>query len=194
MARHKADEFEDFARDARPRLVRAFIATRGDDAVEAAAEALAYAWEHWAEVGAMDNPLVPQLHLTQGETSRSPSHPMASTWPSFARPTVRRASSLLTCRPERNRSRRHRCARTGASTGPPTAGNSSTPRTPTSRPARASADTSSPTTGGKPTRFPSATASPPSPSIPSRRRPSSTTTTSTPPTAAAWPRSIRVVA
>ena len=50
-------DFESFARAARPRLVRALAPLRGDDAVDGAAEALAYAWEHWSEVKAMENPV-----------------------------------------------------------------------------------------------------------------------------------------
>jgi DNA-directed RNA polymerase specialized sigma24 family protein len=50
-----AREFEEFVRQARPRLVRALAGVRGDDAAEAAAEAIAYAWEHWADVRQMQN-------------------------------------------------------------------------------------------------------------------------------------------
>src|SRR5690606_8723521 len=49
--------FEAFARDARPRLVRALAPSRGQEALEGASEALAYAWEHWDEVRRMENPL-----------------------------------------------------------------------------------------------------------------------------------------
>ena len=52
-----ACEFEDFVRKARPRLLRALAGCRGADAVDAAAEALTYAWEHWAEVRQMTNPV-----------------------------------------------------------------------------------------------------------------------------------------
>ena len=57
MAGHEEGEFERFVRNARPRLVRAFAAVRGDEAGEAAAEALAYAWEHWPDVRLMENPV-----------------------------------------------------------------------------------------------------------------------------------------
>jgi len=41
-------EFELFALDVEPRLRRALVAAYGSDrGREAAAEALAYAWEHW---------------------------------------------------------------------------------------------------------------------------------------------------
>ena len=49
-------DFETFAVDLRPRLVRALVPVRGiDGAADAASEALAYAWEHWGEVGVMNN-------------------------------------------------------------------------------------------------------------------------------------------
>lgn len=51
-------EFEAFVTDARPRLHRAFIGARGiDGAADATAEALAWAWEHWAQVRTMENPI-----------------------------------------------------------------------------------------------------------------------------------------
>jgi DNA-directed RNA polymerase specialized sigma24 family protein len=50
--------FDDFVADAEPRLRRAFTLLRGtDDGRDATAEALAWAWEHWAEVRAMGNPV-----------------------------------------------------------------------------------------------------------------------------------------
>lgn len=49
MVQRDASGFEAFASDARPRLVRALIPVRGDDAVDGAAEALAFAREHWSE-------------------------------------------------------------------------------------------------------------------------------------------------
>ena len=52
------ENFELFAQEALPRLRRALTASRGiDQAADAAAEALAWAWEHWDEVSKMDNPL-----------------------------------------------------------------------------------------------------------------------------------------
>jgi hypothetical protein len=55
MAANDAGEYEEFARRAMPTLTRAFITTRGQDAPEAAAEALAYAWEHWDRVCELRN-------------------------------------------------------------------------------------------------------------------------------------------
>jgi DNA-directed RNA polymerase specialized sigma24 family protein len=49
--------FEDFFVVAEPRLRRALVATYGiERGREAAAEALAYGWEHWSAVRAMKNP------------------------------------------------------------------------------------------------------------------------------------------
>jgi RNA polymerase sigma-70 factor (ECF subfamily) len=51
-------EFSDFFADAEPRLRRALIAAYGAErGREAAAEALAYGWEHWSRVRRMGNPL-----------------------------------------------------------------------------------------------------------------------------------------
>jgi RNA polymerase sigma factor (sigma-70 family) len=49
-------EFEAFVLAAEPQLRRALVAAYGyEDGREAAAEALAYAWEHWAQVREMPN-------------------------------------------------------------------------------------------------------------------------------------------
>jgi DNA-directed RNA polymerase specialized sigma24 family protein len=51
------DAFAAFFCDVEPRLRRAFVAAYGSDrGSEAVSEALAYAWEHWAEVQALQNP------------------------------------------------------------------------------------------------------------------------------------------
>jgi DNA-directed RNA polymerase specialized sigma24 family protein len=60
--------FEAFVEEARPRLARAFGGCRGDDAPDAVAEALAYAWEHWEEIAAMDNPLGYLFRVGQSRT------------------------------------------------------------------------------------------------------------------------------
>lgn len=50
--------FDAFIADARPRLARAFVAAFGADRGEdALAEALGYAWEHFAALAAMGNPV-----------------------------------------------------------------------------------------------------------------------------------------
>jgi hypothetical protein len=49
--------FEAFVRVAEPRLRIALAAALGQQrGAEATAEALAYGWEHWDRIGAMDNP------------------------------------------------------------------------------------------------------------------------------------------
>lgn len=70
MGQREATEFERFAREARPRLVRALAGIRGDEAAEAAAEALAYAWEHWSDVRLMTNPLGYLYRVGQSRTRR----------------------------------------------------------------------------------------------------------------------------
>jgi DNA-directed RNA polymerase specialized sigma24 family protein len=51
------DGFEGFFAIAEPRLRRALVAAYGTErGREAAAEALAYGWEHWSELRAMKNP------------------------------------------------------------------------------------------------------------------------------------------
>ena len=50
-------EFDRFVNDVRPRLIRALAGAVGvSDAADAAAEAMAYAVEHWERVRLMDNP------------------------------------------------------------------------------------------------------------------------------------------
>ena len=50
--------FEGFVADAEPRLRHALVASVGrEKGREATAEALAYGWEHWDEVAAMENPV-----------------------------------------------------------------------------------------------------------------------------------------
>ena len=50
-------EFEEFVANAGPRLRGALVAAYGSDpGLDAAAEALAYAWEHWDRLSKMENP------------------------------------------------------------------------------------------------------------------------------------------
>ncbi len=70
MADPDVADFDEFVRLAKPRLVRALVAVRGDDAVDGAAEALAYAWEHWDEVCAMRNPVGYLYRVGQSKTRR----------------------------------------------------------------------------------------------------------------------------
>jgi DNA-directed RNA polymerase specialized sigma24 family protein len=54
----RREAFSLFARDAEPRLRIALAAAVGQDlGSEAAAEALAYAWEHWEKIEAMESPV-----------------------------------------------------------------------------------------------------------------------------------------
>lgn len=50
------EDFERFFREVEPRLRRAFVGTHGPDAGDAAAEALAWAWEEWEKVQTLENP------------------------------------------------------------------------------------------------------------------------------------------
>jgi DNA-directed RNA polymerase specialized sigma24 family protein len=51
-----AESFEAFVRDAEPRLRRALVAAYGfEEGRDATAEALAYAWEHWARLQGVAN-------------------------------------------------------------------------------------------------------------------------------------------
>lgn len=70
MVERDGTEFEAFARHARPRLVRALAPVRGEDAVDGAAEALAYAWEHWSVVRGMANPVGYLFRVGQSRTRR----------------------------------------------------------------------------------------------------------------------------
>jgi DNA-directed RNA polymerase specialized sigma24 family protein len=69
-------DFDAFATDALPRLVRALAPLRGDDAIDGAAEALAYAWEHWSEISQMANPVGYLYRVGQSRTRRRKSPPL----------------------------------------------------------------------------------------------------------------------
>lgn len=65
------DDFSTFFTEAEPRLRRAFVARYGSDrGREAAAEALAYAWEHWPRVRAMERPMGYLFRVGQSRTRR----------------------------------------------------------------------------------------------------------------------------
>jgi DNA-directed RNA polymerase specialized sigma24 family protein len=64
-------EFEAFALEVEPRLRRALVAAYGSDrGREAAAEALAYAWEHWDRLRGMVNPTGYLYRVGQSRTRR----------------------------------------------------------------------------------------------------------------------------
>jgi RNA polymerase sigma-70 factor (ECF subfamily) len=65
------DGFEAFVALAEPRLRHAFVGARGiDGAADATAEALAWAWEHWDAVQALDNPVGYLYRVAQSRTRR----------------------------------------------------------------------------------------------------------------------------
>jgi DNA-directed RNA polymerase specialized sigma24 family protein len=71
-------EFERFMADAEPRLRTALVAVYGPDlGREAAAEALAYGWEHWARLRSFEN-LVGYLYRV-GQTAARPRRSSDST-------------------------------------------------------------------------------------------------------------------
>lgn len=58
MSEAGGEDFTEFFAIAEPRLRRALVAAYGADrGREAAAEALAYAWEHWERISEMENPV-----------------------------------------------------------------------------------------------------------------------------------------
>lgn len=65
--------FRSFVDDVEPRLRRAFTLLRGvDDGMDATAEALAWAWQHWAEVQEMTNPAGYLYRVGSSRTRRRP--------------------------------------------------------------------------------------------------------------------------
>lgn len=70
MPQRPPGDFDDFARAARPRLLRAFAGSNADTAADAAAEGLAYAWEHWAELRQMENAVGYLYRVGQSRTRR----------------------------------------------------------------------------------------------------------------------------
>jgi DNA-directed RNA polymerase specialized sigma24 family protein len=61
--------FTDFVNQIEPRLRRALVAARGPNlGRDATAEALAWAWEHWPRVQAMDNPAGYLFRVGQSKT------------------------------------------------------------------------------------------------------------------------------
>lgn len=65
------EDFERFFQEVEPRLRRAFVGTHGPVAAgDAAAEALAWAWESWEEVQMMENPVGYLFRVGQSKTRR----------------------------------------------------------------------------------------------------------------------------
>jgi DNA-directed RNA polymerase specialized sigma24 family protein len=64
-----ATDFATFFADAEPRLRQAYVGAYGvDRASEAAAEALAYAWQHWDRVSMMESPVGYLYRVGQSRT------------------------------------------------------------------------------------------------------------------------------
>ena len=82
MTNHPEDEFSRFFGETEPRLRRALVAAYGPErGREAAAEALAYAWEHWDAIRDMTHPLAYLYRVGQSRTRGRRSRPL------FARPS-----------------------------------------------------------------------------------------------------------
>ena len=80
--------FEAFVSQVRQRLLRAFVGCRGvDGAADAAAQALAYAFEHWDEVKTMENPAGYLYRVGQSRTRPRPK-PVLPPAESFGLPDV----------------------------------------------------------------------------------------------------------
>jgi DNA-directed RNA polymerase specialized sigma24 family protein len=80
--------FTAFVTEAEPRLRRAFTLLRGaDSGGDATAEALAWAWEHWADVRAMGNPVGYLYRVGSSKTryreQRFPQAPAPTDGPGF---------------------------------------------------------------------------------------------------------------
>ena len=97
--------FREFVVGVEPRLRTALVAAYGHDrGREAAAEALAYAWEHWKDVRAMDNPAGYLFRVGQSRTRRlrhgAPLFQMSSPELPWVEPAL---PGLLAGLPERQR-------------------------------------------------------------------------------------------
>ena len=80
--------FEAFVAAHEPRLRRALVAAYGAErGREALAEALAYAWEHWARVAAMEHPAAYLFRVGQSRTRRR-KVPVSYVIPEHAEPWV----------------------------------------------------------------------------------------------------------
>jgi len=103
----RSETFIGFVADVEPRLHAALIGSWGlEDAREATAEALVYAWEHWEQLASMDNPAgylyrVAQTRARRLFGRRQPAFPPP---PSDSMPWVEPAlPAALASLPERQR-------------------------------------------------------------------------------------------
>jgi DNA-directed RNA polymerase specialized sigma24 family protein len=77
------DTFTEFFAGAEPRLRRALVAAYGfERGLEAAAEALAWGWEHWADVAEMANPVGYLYRVGQSRTRPRKVRPIFDVAPS----------------------------------------------------------------------------------------------------------------
>jgi DNA-directed RNA polymerase specialized sigma24 family protein len=99
------ETFRKFVADVEPRLRRAFIAAYGHDrGRDAAAEALAYAWENWKDVSEMANPAGYLYRVGRSRTRRPRHGAQLFTRPESEMPWVEPALfDLLARMPERQR-------------------------------------------------------------------------------------------
>lgn len=104
-AEDEVNDFDAFVRAVEPRLRRALIGCRGvDQAQEAVAEALAYAWEHWSDVQWLANPAGYLFRVGQSRTRRR-SAPHLPSPESLRMPEIEPALiPALLALPERQRS------------------------------------------------------------------------------------------
>jgi DNA-directed RNA polymerase specialized sigma24 family protein len=108
------DEFAEFFASVEPGLRRALVARYGAErGREATAEALAYAWEHWPRVQAMDRPVGYLYRVGQSRTRRlrlsrrdafAPADPVELPWVEPGLPSAlnglserRRVAVVLVC-------------------------------------------------------------------------------------------------
>ncbi len=69
MAKPDREEFEHFVSSAEPALRRAFVSCRSLDLVpDAVSASLAWAWEHWDELAATENPMGYLFRVGQSAT------------------------------------------------------------------------------------------------------------------------------
>lgn len=81
------DSFTEFVRQVEPRLRVALMAGYGPErGREAAAEALAYAWEHWGRVGGMDHPVGFLYRVGQSKTRARQRPPLGGERPERREP------------------------------------------------------------------------------------------------------------
>ena len=85
----KVDSFIEFFKEAEPRLKGALSAAVGHErGPDAAAEALAYGWEHWERIRAMDNPTGYLFRVGRSRVPRKRRSPVLPAVPRHEMPWV----------------------------------------------------------------------------------------------------------